>query len=502
MYAVRIAGLILIIGLAVQAGGIIPLNRPDSDIYYDYQRELYLRGGNDDFTILFAPVYSNMGLDVRDNFEYLTAPLTKLKSNYSAEKNRLDLDISIFPYVNFNNDDNKAYMALSPGLTYGFSDMLTLTVSYKIDGALLDDSLYQGKKWDNFAGYTDLAVISYRDDRLKLDIGRRRSRWGIAAESNSLFLSSTAMAMDGIFIDYKFNRHLSGHMIAAYLSPLREASPFNETEQTENRYFSAHALRIAPFSWWDIILKESVIYGGIGRRFELAYTFPAIWYHAEQLNENVDDNTFFGFETVVRLHNRFAGYLEVLLDDIQIEKEDEYDNEPSEYGFTIGADLFDWPFHKGWLEGEYTRINNYTYNQIKSRNVYINQNYPIGHPFGPDCETYSLSYSYHVNNELTVSLKGSAINKGEGYLGKARATPWADDPNYTEKFPSGVVERRLEGHIGINYVKNDWLVSKLAANVADIKNNGNYQSDSETDWSISIQIIIHSPKLSWRFSDE
>lgn len=502
MFAIKAAVLLVFLNLATNAGGIIPINRPDSDIYYSFQRELYLRGGVDNPLVIISPTIDNIYKYKNSEYEYLIEPLNKLNSKYLVEKNKLDLSISIAPHTNITEDNTKKYLALSPYLKYGFSDNFLLEVSYWIDGALADDQRYQGKKWDNFAGYPDLAVISYYSDKLRLDIGRRRSRWGMSSGGNTLFLSSSAMPMDGLFLDYNFNKYLSFHLITAYLSPLRDASPFSDVEQTENRYFSAHALRISPYSWWDIILKESVIYGGFGRRLEPAYMFPAIWYHAEQLNENVDDNTFFGFETIVRLQNRFAGYLEILLDDIQIENSTEFDNEPTEYGLIIGADIFDWPLKQGTLELQYTRINNYTFNQMKPRNVYINQNYPIGHPRGPDHESYELSYTYHLSSEYTLILKGLVINNGEGTLGEPWTEPWLDNPDYLNKFPSGVVENRFEGQIDFYYVKNDWFMSKLSAKVADINNDKNISAGNQTDWSINIQIMVYLPNLSWRFSDE
>ncbi len=502
MYAVKTAVFMAIFNLAVYAGGIIPFNGSDSDIYYNFHRELYLRGQIETISSIYSPSVDGVSDDIGSGYRYLLTPLHNLESRYLAENNNLALDINLMPHSVITNEDENAYMALAPYLNYGFSDRLTMAVAYRVDGALVDDHRYQGKKWDNFAGYADLAVISYRTQKLRLDIGRRQSCWGAASGGNSLMLSSSAMPMDGVFFDYFFGKHLSFHSITAYLSPLPQNSPYSDIGQTDNRYFSAHALRISPLSWWEIVLKESVIYGGIGRRLEPGYIIPAIWYHAEQLNDKVDDNTFFGFETIIRSPNRYAAFLEILLDDIQIENETEADNEPTEIGIIIGADLFDWPIAKGALEFQYTRVNNYTYNQIKPRNVYINQNYPIGHPLGPDHESYEISYTYHATKEFTAILKGSLTNNGEGALGDPWTEPWLDNPEYSEKFPSGIVERRLEGKISIHYVKNDWLRGKLSADLADIKNNENYSAVNETDWGINIQIMVHLPKLSWRFSDD
>lgn len=482
------------------------MGRPDTQISYDYLRELYLRGYADAQTVLFTPVdyryISGLSLEgIPSMFDKLTKPLTYLNRRFHNELKSLKLNLSVVTYGLFNSDADKSYIAFYPGANYEISHNLFIDIAYRIDSGLNDDTLYTGKRWNEFAGYAELATIGYRTKRLSIDIGRRRCMWGVARKGKTLLQSATAMPLDGLFINYRICKTLSFHSTIACLSPIKTDSLFLENGQTENRYFSAHALRISPGQWLDFVLKESVVYGGLGRRFEPSYTIPLLWFHAEQLNANIDDNTFFGFETVVRLKNRYAGYFELLIDDYQIEKKTASDYEPNEIGFIAGVDIFDFPIRMSFLHLEYTRINNRTYNQMKPRNRYVNHNYPLGHPLAPDNESVNLSYTYHIKKGLTGEFSFYVLNRGEGRINDDWETPWIDDSTYTEKFPSGIVEKRFGGQLELLFHKDSFMQTRIACGVADIKNKGNIPGVDETDWSLEFEIILSPSSLALRFDD-
>lgn len=485
---------------------IIPVSRPDTEISYDYLRELYLRGYLKSSDILFAPIDYDLVKSLPDNSissasDYLVRPLKSLNQHYDLKPKSLTLHAEIAPHAGFDDERQKGYLALIPELTYRITKSWSTGLAYRIDGGLVDDPLYQGKRWGGAAGYAEMAVLSYHHKGLAIDVGRRRSRWGIAADGQTLMHSAAAMPLDGLFIEFRPDSHFALISTAAYLSPLADSLSGLPVGQTENRYYSAHALCISPFDWWDIVLKESVIYGGVGRRPEAAYIIPFLWFHAEQLNAGTDDNTFLGFETVIRARDRFAGYLEMLLDDIQIESKTEGDNEPAEFGLIAGFDIFDFPLKTGDCELEYVRIASRTYNQLLPRNVYINQGYPIGQPFGPDHQSLSLSYTYHFSTELSGRIGFYGQDRGQERLGDPWSAPWLDEPAYHENFPSGVVERRrgITGHLFFN--KNGFLQGKLSADIADIKNIENIPGEDKTVWNIGIEIIVNTPNLNWRLNN-
>jgi len=496
---------LLIISTNLIVAEIIPVGRPDTDITYKYAREMYLRGFLKSADMLITPL-DNSALNTLSTIDKpaclkrLITPLQYLNGE-RAEIGHLEFKTVFIPHGFYNDDAKHTYIALTPELTYRISNTWTVQTAYRVDGGLVDDILYTGKKWDNFAGYAELAVLSYKGKRLSLDLGRSRHAWGISGGGNNLFLSSRAFPLDGLSLKYHLADKISFYSIIAALAPVDAVSPFTPDSLTENRYFSAHALRISPYFWWDIVLKESVVYGGVGRQFEPAYAIPFIWFHAEQLNRNVDDNTFFGIESVVRLKNRYAGYVEILLDDYQIEKKSDSDNEPNEYGIIAGIDIYDFPLEMGAIELEYTRIANYSYNQMKSRNVYINQGYPIGYSLGPDNESFKMTYLYHFKKYLTTEFTAYLQNRGEGRLGDPWEALWLN-PGYEEDFPSGIVEKTRGISVSFFFHKNDFIQSKMLLDIADIKNEGNISGVDKTTWSVRLEIIINLPKISWRLNDD
>jgi len=485
---------------------VIPAGRPDTEISYNYLRELYLRGDLSPSVFLFAPIdYDQIESLSSDPISTASArlitPLERLNRHYEMQPKSLAFHAALAPHVEFNDMRQKAYFAIIPELNYRISKRWSADLAYRVDGALVDDQLYQGKRWGGAAGYAELAILSYRHHGLAIDLGRRRTCWGIARDGWTLMHSSFAMPLDGIFIEFRPDSHLALISTAAYLAPIADNSPLLPAGQSENRYFSAHALRISPFEWWDVLLKESVIYGGIGRRLEAAYLAPFLWFHAEQLNADADDNTFLGFETVVRARDRFAGYLELLLDDIQIESETEGDSEPAEFGLIAGFDIFDIPLPMGSWELEYVRIANRTYSQLFPRNVYINQGYAIGQPLGPDHQSLSLSFTYHFTPELSGRLEFYARDRGEGRIGDRWTAPWLDQPDFHENFPSGVVEKSRGIKTRFFFNKNGFLQGKLLADIADIKNIENISGADKKVWNIEIVIIVNLPNLNWRLND-
>ena len=153
------------------------------------------------------------------------------------------------------------------------------------------------------------------------------------------------------------------------------------------------------------------------------------------------------------LNNRHKFYGQFLIDDFQIDSEVRDDNEPDEIGILFGIhtiNLFDLVDARL----EYLKITNRTYNQIYERNRYENRGELIGHPFGPDGDRYSISFIKWFGNNKKVSLDLIYRRKGEGRYDDFWTTPWEDVDNYSEPFPTGVVEKSFLTSIGFTgYIK-------------------------------------------------
>ncbi|NLI15557.1 MAG: capsule assembly Wzi family protein [candidate division Zixibacteria bacterium] len=484
---------------------VIPVGRTDTDPIYEFNRELYLRGYGNPQRVLFGWLdYPSVqgAIQSTNNLNKITQPLSDLLQGYRVTNQSASLHLTISPEYAFSKDSKKIYWMTSSQLDYRASNNITAQVAYRSDSRLVHDSDYTGKRWLSTAGYAEMALLSYAGEKLSIDLGRQRHLWGMANGGNSLILSSWAMPLDGISASYRLNRYVSIHAIAAYLSRSATDSLSRWDVNTVNRYFSAHALRISPAQWLDIVFKESVVYGGPGRRFELQYALPLLIYHFEQLNEGSDDNTMFGLEAVVRYKNRIAGFCEIMLDDYQIENKTPSDREPSMYGVLLGGLLFDWPVESSYWEINYDRVANWTYDQLYDRNRYIHQNRSLGYSWGPDNDLIRIAYNYHINSRFHFGVELSKRRQGEGRITTPWTTPWLDNPDYSEKFPSGVVRTEKGVRFKLKYFAKNIIQSKLSVEYADIENDSNIIGNDKGLWKANCEITFNLPNLSWRFDHE
>ena len=87
-----------------------------------------------------------------------------------------------------------------------------------------------------------------------------------------------------------------------------------------NRYFYHHSLKWEINKNWEIGVHESTIQSGIGSAPKINLLNPFSFYHAEQVNDNINLNTIYFFQTKYRVEN-FYTWLDFLLDDFQSDSE-------------------------------------------------------------------------------------------------------------------------------------------------------------------------------------
>ncbi len=493
---------LLVIFIVFSHAVAIPIGRLDTEVANLFLRELYMRGRISAGRALLLPTEIGDGdrtIDSAATDKALWRPIILNSRRFAAADQSLRIGLVSVGHGHFGKDFNKAYWQFFPGLSYGISGNIGVHVEYRIDSQLTGNPDYSGKKWNGWAGYAETATAGYVTNRISVELGRRRTGWPMGRRAGSLFISPSAMPLDGLFIRYRFNDHAELASITAFLSPITDPAG---SPSPENRYLSAHALVVSPFSWLDIMLKESVIYGGQGRRPELYYVFPLLWYHAEQLNKNRDDNTFIGLGAVFRRTDRAAAYFDFLIDDLQIENRTASDREPSEYGFSGGICLFDFPVKTTNLELTYDHIRNRTYNQMCPYNRYENEGIPIGDSLGPDHDRFGLFYDWHISDFLFLTASVTFQRRGEGRLTDEWTAPWLDSQDYQEDFPSGIVEKTTKAHLALIAQKNHRWQSKLALEYVDIRNDKNIRGIDRRTWGLYYAIVYDLPQLSWRIDDE
>jgi hypothetical protein len=363
--------------------------------------------------------------------------------------------------------------------------------NFIVDEGMAEDPNYAGKKWRGAAGEMETSFIGYAHPRFEIILGRYASFWGPA--TSSLVLSSTARPMDAISFRLKWSRLYFTYQLARLDQIDRER---DSSSVVENRFFAGHRIDFRLFDNLNIGFFETIIFGGPGRGLELAYANPLIFFHAVQLNRKTDDNTLLGLDICYYLSNRYKFFAQLLVDDYQIDDEDQSDQEPDEIAYSLGfhsldlLGLFD-------LKGEYLKIANRTYNQILQRNRYVNRGEIIGDNFGPDGDRVSFSLVKWFSPDKRLALQFIYQRRGEGRVDDLWDQPWMEvEGDYSESFPTGVVEKTL--HLGIDFsgFVSDMVFISLNPGIEQIKNFDHTSGDDRTVGFFSARIsAVFSTRL-------
>ncbi len=362
------------------------------------------------------------------------------------------------------------------------SDNITAVSSFSLDESLANDPDFSGKVWRGLAGRIDYAYLEFGFSHLTLTFGRDKAKWGPGRRGN-LLLSSNSESMDMLKMTGRWGP-LRYSTVTAVLDPYHTLINYGDSTAPAriNRYLSAHRLEIKPIDMLSVGLSESVVYGGVGRQIEFYYTNPLTWYHGEQLNKNNEDNTFISLDFSFRPRRGVLIYGEFLVDDFQIEKETKGDDEPNELGYVGGFFVSDPIAESGVdISFEYARINNWTYNQGRNQNRYLNNGKLIGHPLGPDRESIYLSARKWFGFGGWIGASYERQNAGEGNVLDDWTRPWLFSAGtYSEKFPTGVVETR--DIYGVSALL--FGISNVRINVdgfyTDARNIGNVEGEDDS----------------------
>lgn len=497
MFSIRT---IILIGLLYLpcAGAEIPVGTPSSRNILLVARELYGRGLLENFE------YSNPSsqpAEGRNRFE------KELVENYRHQFDRFlphptdgHLEANLeFDGISRQSESNSSYLKMFPRVALKIRPNLEANIEYRVDGELPDDSRYEGKSWRGWAGFAENAAINLSIENMDFRFGIERTSWGYGRYGN-LFFSYQAMPMALFGFSYR-SKKVDFEWLNGFLSPLHEElySDIPGYISDQQRYIAAHSLTLKPFKGFSVSLREAVVYGGPGRRFEPAYAFPLIWYHGYQLNSGINDNTLAGMGLDYRSGGRFWFYGELMVDDFQIEKKSAADNEPNQLAGLIGFEIYDIALRGSTLGAEYVRVDNWVYNQPLPHNRYINRNFPIGFPDGPDNDMVDWELSAWFWKDLRISYSGSFQRAGEGRIDSYWSAPWLYSEDYSEPFPSGVVRKTLTNGLEIMALNKMGGWGKLGFQLADINNVDNYSGRDRRNWELSIEIGYNSPPVGWGF---
>jgi len=319
-------------------------------------------------------------------------------------------------------------------------------ILFSLDRAKAIDPDYTGKEWRGLAGDIETSAIYYKNNGLDLTLGRQRVFWG--PQPINLILSENAEPLDMFSAGYRKGR-LWFNFIIARLDKSRPDSidyiRFPNYTFNDNRYLAGHRLDINIFRNFRLGLFETSLFGGEGRSIELYYLNPLHFFHAIQLNENVDDNTILGLDFTYLPSPGFSIYGQLLVDDFQIDRKSQGDQEPDEIGLLAGLFKSGKPGSSSPdIKLEYTKITNRTYHQIMPRNRYLYRNKLLGHPLGPDSDSLSIMFRFWPDTRMYVELESAFCRHGEGSIYNSWDQPWLEmEGDYNEPFPTGIVEKSI-----------------------------------------------------------
>ncbi len=311
-------------------------------------------------------------------------------------------------------------------------------VSYIVNLRWAHQENYRGRQWAGFAGRPDQVYIGTSGDDWRVQFGKDYLLWG-----EGLILGKAHDPFERLDYEIWFGPfRLTG--FSGFLDPMRYYEYLAEDiyiSRNANRYLSGHRIEFIS-KHVTVALHEEVLYGGPGRSPEVIYLVPFYWFHAEQLNRGLDDNTLLGGDFQVLFPPvRFSG--EVLVDDIQVEAKTQGDQEPPEIGI---AGQLDWgaAIFSKWVtfRARYEGVTNWTYNQNEIWNRYLFMDRYLGSEYGNDYDRSSFGIDFFVMPELLLDIECFYFRKGTGRVTAIWTEPWMDvEGPYSEPFPTGVVEK-------------------------------------------------------------
>ncbi len=463
-------------GTAFSANLLLPVNTPEYRFAYELAQRDEIAKRPDRLEYTVAP-YRLLELPA-------TVPMIKQAYNLHGDRLRPFL-FATEDFTSRKYTRAEGYEYLRGGVMTTLSPHWSLYADFILDEQLADDPDYTGKKWRGLAGEVENAYLAGNYGGVDIIFGRFGAGWGPAAQS--LVLSPTASTMDALSVRVRWNR-----FYFTYQAGKLDGSQIggDSTVSYINRYFVGHRIDFRAVGQLYIGLFETVIFGGEGRSYEAAYLNPINFYHAWQLNEDTDDNTFLGFDMRYYLGNRHKWYAQMLFDDFQIDDEEQGDQEPNEVGVLCGIQSLGW-FGDYDFKVEYLRITNRTFNQKTPYNRYLNRDRLIGHPFGPDGERLDISCTRWFSPIRRARLELSYQRRGEGRVDDDWTEPWLEiEGAYDEPFPTGTVETTFTGALSFAGFVRDIAYVDITAGIERIENYDHIPDDDRTVPFINARLTV------------
>jgi hypothetical protein len=352
------------------------------------------------------------------------------------------------------------------GLTLYFGPAVAVTHPY-IDTRLKWDPDYFGKKDRVIAGRNAEAYVSAQWRYGEVFFGALDRNWGPPA-LEGLLLSPSPYSYDhfGVAVG------TTGVRFEGVLTQLDDLP--DSSGALAHRYWVAHRLVLRPPGKTTIALWEGSLLAGPGRQLEPWFANILTLGVLAQYDQQAQVNSLIGFDITSRIkQTRVFGSL--LIDDIQLDKSTATDQEPPQYGFTLGAQgglgAFAWTAF-------YTRIANLTYRTNNPADAVMRRGVGLARNFS-DYDQLTLRTSLLAAHNALLTPEVTLLRQGEGDFRLPYPPVSAYDS--TPAFLSGVVERTVRLAVGLQMSAGTWSLAGDGG-VHVVHNAGHVNGANDTRW--------------------
>jgi len=337
-----------------------------------------------------------------------------------------------------------ATFAGGAALTFYFGPAVVVTHPY-FDTRLKWDPDYAGKKDRFVAGRAAEAYVSAQWRFGELFFGRLDRNWGprftegllVSPSPYSYDLLDVRIGTDGIYFEG----------LVTQLDDLPDTGGV-----ANSRHLVTHRLTIRPPGSTTFSLWEGTLISGPSRQLEPWFANIFTLGILQQYDQKSEANNMLGLDVTTRV-NRTQLFGSVLIDDIQVDNSAASDQEPPQYGFTLGAQ--GGIGRVGWT-AFYTQIANLTYRTNNPPETWMRQDVGLARNFS-DYDQLTLRASVIAGPSALLEPEITLLRQGEGDFRLPYPTVAQFDSTAT--LFAGVLERTLRLAVAGRVAHGRWVLS-------------------------------------------
>gem|GEM_PF-3537880 len=341
----------------------------------------------------------------------------------------------------------------------------------------------------------DYAFLEYRNRWLTARFGRYKESWGPGG-IRSPWLSALGPAQDGLWVALRYH----GFTLRFFSSYLETVTDSTGAEDV-HRYLAGHFVTFSDGRRFSVGAGEIMLYSGPNRPLSLTYLNPFMAYQEYENNERTN--------TYRRKFNRDNWLMAVtwqwyprpdictwgiwVIDDIQLDRE----KIPNATALKLGISYAPGQPIRTLIRFDYIRVSTWTYRHQHPFLNYVSRGLPIGYDGGSDLQDVRLLLVAFPRKYVMVQMSLRYGERGELDI--------REDPlrlrefPYGWPFPSGVVEKTLEGALSVRFQPRYfcWVEGGIAWR--DVKNAGHTAGKHRSSWtgflsfSTSFQFSFYEP---------